>query len=102
MSKKIASGANAIVLDVKVGLGAFMQYPAEARQLADLMVLIGETAGSKMKALLSDMNQPLGQAVGNVLEMQDTLNVLHGGVPGDFYKRCLNVSGHMLVIGGVF
>lgn len=102
MSKKIASGANAIVLDVKVGLGAFMQDPAEARQLADLMVSIGETAGRKMKALLSDMNQPLGQAVGNVLEVQEAIDVLHGGGPADFYEHCLNVSGHMLVLGGLF
>jgi pyrimidine-nucleoside phosphorylase len=102
MSKKIAAGANAILLDVKTGLGAFMSAPDEARQLADLMVSIGETAGRKMKALLSDMNQPLGQAVGNVLEMQEAIEVLHGGGPADFCEHCVTVASHMLMLGGLF
>jgi len=99
MSKKIAAGANAIVLDVKVGLGAFMETLDEARQLADLMTAIGELAGRKVKTLLSDMNQPLGCAVGNVLEVREAIEVLHGGGPEDFREHCLHASAHMLVLG---
>lgn len=102
MSKKIAAGANAIVLDVKTGLGAFMSAPDEARQLADLMVSIGETAGRKVKALLSDMNQPLGQAVGNVLEVQEAIDVLQGRGPADFCEHCMVISSQMLMLGGLF
>jgi pyrimidine-nucleoside phosphorylase len=101
MSKKIAAGANAIVLDIKTGLGAFLQAPEQARQLADLMVSIGEAAGRKVKAVLSDMNQPLGQAVGNVLEMQEAIAVLQGGGPQDFCEHCMVVSAHMLMVGGI-
>jgi pyrimidine-nucleoside phosphorylase len=100
MSKKIAAGATAIVLDVKTGLGAFMENLADARQLADLMTSIGELAGRKVKTLLSDMNQPLGFAVGNVLEVQEALAVLHGGGPHDFREHCLEASTHMLVLAG--
>jgi pyrimidine-nucleoside phosphorylase len=99
MSKKIAAGANAIVLDVKVGLGAFMQTLAEARQLAGLMTAIGELAGRRVKALLSDMNQPLGCTVGNVLEVREAIHVLHGGGPSDFREHCLEACAHMLVLG---
>jgi len=99
MSKKIAAGANAILLDVKVGLGAFMQTLDEARQLADLMTAIGELAGRKVKTLLSDMNQPLGQAVGNVLEVREAIETLHGGGPEDFREHCLHAAAHMLVLG---
>ena len=80
MSKKIAGGANAILLDVKTGLGAFMQTLAEARELADTMVAIGKLAGRKVHIMLSDMSQPLGFAVGNVLEVKEALDVLHGGL----------------------
>ena len=89
MSKKIAAGANAIVLDVKVGLGAFMQSLDEARLLADTMTRIGEMAGRKVKTLLSDMNQPLGFAVGNALEVREAIDVLHGSGPADFREHCL-------------
>ncbi len=100
MSKKLAAGATAIVLDVKTGLGAFMQSLEEARQLAALMTSIGELAGRKVKTLLSDMNQPLGFAVGNVLEVQEAIDALHGKGPEDFREHCLEASAHMLALGG--
>jgi len=99
MSKKIAAGANAIVLDVKVGLGAFMQSLDEARLLADTMTKIGEMAGRKVKTLLSDMNQPLGYAVGNALEVKEAIDVLHGRGPADFREHCLVTCAHMLFLG---
>jgi pyrimidine-nucleoside phosphorylase len=100
MSKKIAGGATAIVLDVKVGLGAFMQTLAEARELAQTMIAIGELAGRKVLTMLSDMNQPLGISVGNVLEVREALDVLHGGGPADFREHCLAACDNMLVLGG--
>ena len=100
MSKKIAGGATAIVLDVKTGLGAFMQTLDEARELAQTMVSIGELAGLKVETLLSDMNQPLGCAVGNTLEVKEALDTLHGGGPADFREHCLVACEHMLVLGG--
>jgi pyrimidine-nucleoside phosphorylase len=99
MSKKIAAGAQAIVLDVKVGNGAFMESLEEAHKLADLMMAIGELAGRKMICLLSDMNQPLGNAVGNALEVKEAIDSLKGGGPKDFREHCLHVSAHMLVVG---
>ncbi len=101
MSKKIASGAQAIVLDVKVGLGAFMETLEQGRKLANLMVDIGELAGRKVVALLSDMNQPLGEAVGNSLEVKEAIDTLHGGGPEDFREHCYHVSAHMLVLGKI-
>lgn len=99
MSKKIAAGAQAIVLDVKVGLGAFMANLDEARVLAKLMMDIGELAGREVVALLSDMNQPLGHAVGNSLEVVEAIDALKGGGPHDFREHCLHVCAHLLVIG---
>ncbi len=99
MSKKIAAGANAIVLDVKVGKGAFMETLDDARKLSDLMIQIGDLAGRKTICLLSDMNQPLGHAVGNALEVIEAIDTLKGGGPNDFCEHCLHVSAHMLLVG---
>ncbi|MFZ2097698.1 MAG: thymidine phosphorylase [Anaerolineales bacterium] len=101
MSKKIAAGANAILLDVKVGLGAFMTDLEDARKLAELMVEIGKLACGNTVAILSDMNQPLGEAVGNSLELLEALDTLHGKGPEDFQEHCLLASGYLLVMGGV-
>jgi pyrimidine-nucleoside phosphorylase len=100
MSKKLAAGAQAILLDVKVGLGAFMQTLDDARTLAELMVSVAKLADRKAVALLSDMNQPLGCAVGNALELKEAIAALHGGGPQDFREHCLTVAAHMLLLGG--
>ena len=99
MCKKLAAGAQAILLDVKTGLGAFMETLEEARQLASLMVDIGQLAGRDVVALLSDMNQPLGNAVGNSLEVVEAIETLKDNGPEDFLEHCLYVSAHMLVLG---
>jgi pyrimidine-nucleoside phosphorylase len=99
MCKKLAAGAQAILLDVKTGLGAFMETLEDARQLATMMVDIGRLAGRDVVALLSDMNQPLGNAVGNSLEVVEAVETLKDNGPEDFLEHCLHVSAHMLVLG---
>ncbi len=100
MSKKIAGGAQAIVLDVKVGSGAFMPNLAEAAKLAKAMVTIGQHAQRRVIAVISDMNQPLGHAVGNALEVKEAIATLQGGGPEDFREHCLEVGGYLLRLAG--
>ncbi|MBT8248700.1 MAG: thymidine phosphorylase [Acidimicrobiia bacterium] len=99
MSKKIASGASAVVLDVKVGVGSFTQDLESGRHLARLMVAIAKLSGRKATALLSDMNQPLGEAVGNAIEVKEAISTLQGEGPTDFRDHCLTVAAHMLMLG---
>jgi pyrimidine-nucleoside phosphorylase len=100
MSKKIAAGAQGIVLDVKMGSGAFMKTLEDARTLAQSMVAIGTMAGRDMVATVSDMNEPLGAMVGNALEIRETIDILRGGGMWDLRKHCLDIAAHMLWLAG--
>lgn len=100
MSKKLASGSDVIVLDVKVGNGAFMQNYKDAHELAELMVAIGKMAGKNIMALVTDMNQPLGNAIGNALEVKEAIEILQGQHKGDLKEVSLALASKMLIAAG--
>lgn len=100
MSKKLAAGSDAILLDVKCGKGAFMKTTADALQLAGLMVEIGNATGKRTMAVITDMDQPLGCAIGNSLEVQESIEVLKGRGPEDIRELCIQLAGRMVYLGG--
>ena len=101
MSKKLAGGAEAILLDVKTGSGAFMEDHEAARQLAELCVALGEEGGRATGALITDMGQPLADAVGNAIEVSEAIEVLRGERGGRFTELCLTLAGHMAALAGL-
>jgi pyrimidine-nucleoside phosphorylase len=101
MSKKLAEGIDALVLDVKTGSGAFMKNEEHAVFLAELMVETGERMGKRVVALITDMNQPLGNMIGNALEVVECVDILRGRGPSDLRELCLELAGWMLHLGGV-
>ena len=101
MSKKLACGAHIIVLDVKTGNGAFMTSPEQAKKLAQAMVQAGRSAGRKTAAIISDMSQPLGMAVGNALEVKEAIDVLSGRAAGDLLSVSLSLASQMLKLANI-
>ena len=101
MSKKLASGAQAILLDVKVGSGAFMKNIENARELAKAMVEIGKENGRSVKAILTDMDRPLGHDIGNALEIREVIDTLKGHGPEDLTHECIIMAAHMLVLSHI-
>jgi pyrimidine-nucleoside phosphorylase len=99
MSKKLAEGVDALVLDVKVGSGAFMKRQVDARRLAQMMVGIGRRVDKRVQALLTDMNQPLGYAVGNALEIMEASQTLQNSGPADLTRLCIELAARMIFLG---
>ncbi|MDR1840303.1 MAG: thymidine phosphorylase [Holophagales bacterium] len=101
MSKKLACGADALVLDVKSGSGAFMKNQTDAQKLADSLVAVGKAHGMKVKALITPMDEPLGWAIGNALEVMESVEILNGRhADSDLTKLCFRLAAEMLVLGG--
>jgi len=101
MSKKLACGANAIVIDIKVGHGAFMKTVREADKLAEMMIGIGSKMDRSVTAVITSMNEPLGYTIGNALEVKEAIDTLNGNGPEDLTELCLELGSHMLVLGEV-
>ncbi len=99
MSKKIAGGADKILIDIKVGVGAFMKTREDAEALSDIMIKIGEKYGKETRTIISDMNTPLGRTVGNALEVEEALFVLEGKDRGEFYRLCVELASQMVSMG---
>lgn len=101
MSKKLACGADAVVIDIKVGLGAYMKSVNNAEALAEMMMEIGSKMNKKVVAVMTSMSEPLGFAIGNALEVKEAIDTLKGNGPKDLTELCLELGGHMLVLGQV-
>src|ERR1700690_3329248 len=101
MSKKLAEGLDALVLDVKVGAGAFMKPQGDARRLAQMMVGIGRRADKRVQALITDMNQPLGYAVGNALEVMEASQTLQNAGPADLTRLCIELAARMIFVAKI-